>query len=322
MSREILNNDDFVLLGQKVPIEKKTILELEIAKLHTRTPIKVPVIVHRSKHKGPVLLLMAGVHGDETNGVAIVREIIKQKLNIPKRGTIICIPVFNVFGYLNQTREFPDGRDLNRMFPGSANGSLASQFAFLFRKEIAPYVDYVLDFHTGGAERDNAPQIRCVFAEEESFALGKIFGAPFILNSNYIHKTIRECVKKMGKTILLYEGGKSKSFDTNVIRYGVNGALNVMKSLGIQDGAIIHNTNSTEITKSKWIRSPYSGMFHPQVSNGAKVQKGEVIGLIADPYGEFDRMVKAPVNGYIICENTAPVVNKGDALFHISIELK
>ena len=133
-----MSNKPFIILGKEIPEGKRTVLDLEVAKLHTRTTVKVPVIIERSKNPGPVVLLLAGIHGDETNGVGIIREIINQKLNIPNKGTIICIPVFNIFGYLIQTREFPDGRDLNRMFPGSANGSLASQFAYQFTKEIAP----------------------------------------------------------------------------------------------------------------------------------------------------------------------------------------
>ena len=162
-----MSDNKFIILGREIKKGERAILELEVAKLHTRNSLRIPIIVHRAKHDGPVMLLMGGVHGDESNGVAILREIIRKKYNRPKRGTIICIPVFNVFGYLNQSREFPDGRDLNRMFPGSANGSLASQFAYKFTKEIAPLVDYVLDFHTGGAGRNNFPNIRCVLLAEK-----------------------------------------------------------------------------------------------------------------------------------------------------------
>lgn len=222
---------------------------MDVAKLHTRNSIKIPVIVERAKLDGPTLLLMGGVHGDEVNGVAIVRDLIQKKYNKPVRGTIICIPVFNVFGYLNLSRDFPDGRDLNRMFPGSSNGSLASQFASKFTKEIAPLVDYVLDFHTGGAERENFPNVRCVLHQEKAFELAKIFGAPFIVHSDYITKSIRDTINKLGKTILLFEGGKSKNLDEAVISCGVNGAINVMKHLGFLEGEITPNGNTVIIKK-------------------------------------------------------------------------
>lgn len=312
--------DTLKILGKEIKRGKSAFLELEIAKLHTRTPIKIPVIVNRSKHDGPTILLMAGVHGDEINGVAIVREIIKKEYNKPDCGTIICIPVLNVFGYLNQKRAFPDGRDLNRMFPGSLQGSLASQFAYTFRKEIVPLVDYVIDFHTGGASRENMAQVRCVFADDKALELAKVFCAPFIVHSENISKSVRETVNKLGKTILLFEGGKSKHIDQQVIDYGVKGAYNVMKHIGILKGETDTTTKPILIKKSKWVRALYSGMFKAVAANGSKVQKGGVIGYILDPYGEFEKKVKAPFDGYIFCVNNAPVVNKGNALFHISTE--
>lgn len=316
-----MSDKTFKILGKEIKKGERAFLQIEVAKLHTRNTIKIPVIVERAKIDGPTLLLMGGVHGDEVNGVAIVRNIIRKKYNRPKRGIIICIPVFNVFGYLSLTREFPDGRDLNRMFPGFDNGSLASQFAYRFTKEIAPLVDYVIDFHSGGADRANVPQIRCDLKEEKALDLAKIFGAPFISHSNYIPKSVRHLFNKMGKTILLFEGGKSKNLNESVINSGVKGALNVMKYLGIQDGEIKPNKTQIIIEKSKWLRSPSSGMFQLLVDNGSWVNKKDVIGEITDPYGEYEKKIYAPFDAYIFCVNTTPIVNKGDALFHVSLDL-
>jgi predicted deacylase len=311
----------FSLLGREIPKGERVFLELEVAKQHTRSSLKIPIIVERSKHDGPTLLLLGGVHGDEVNGVAIVREIIANAYNRPVKGTIICIPVFNVFGYLNQSRKFPDGRDLNRMFPGSSKGSLASQFAYTFTTEIAPLVDYVLDFHTGGADRDNFPNVRCVISERKSLELARVFGAPFIVHSDYIQKSIRHTVHKMGKTILLFEGGKSGSLDQSVIKVGVEGALNVMKYLGLQKGKIQVKRAPVVIAESKWIRAPHSGMFQYMVKNGTKVKRKSILGIITDPFGEFEKKITAPFDCYIYGVNTAPIVHKGDALFHVSLKL-
>lgn len=315
-----MSDKKFLILGKEIKKGGRAILEMEVAKLHTRNSLRIPVIVERAILDGPVLLLISGVHGDESNGVAILREIIRKKYNRPKRGTIICIPVFNVFGYLNQSREFPDGRDLNRMFPGSAKGSLASQFAYKFTKEIAPLVDYVLDFHTGGAGRENFSNIRCVLQEEKTFELAKVFGAPFIVNSKYIPKSIRETINKMGKTILLFEGGKSLDLDQSVINIGVEGALNVMKQLNMQEGEITIERNPIVVKKSKWLRAPYSGMFQALVKNGSKVRHKAILGKISDPFGEFEKNVFAPFDCCIFGVNTAPIVYKGDAIFHVSVE--
>ena len=315
-----MSNKPFTILGQDIPAGKRTVLDIEVAKLHTRTTVKVPVIIERSKVDGPVILLLAGVHGDEINGVGIVREIINQKLNVPKKGTIICIPVFNIFGYLIKTREFPDGRDLNRMFPGSLNGSLASQFAHQFTKEIAPFVDYVIDFHTGGGERDNISQIRLDSSEEKTLELANIFNSPYVVHSSYIAKSLRETLKKMGKTVLLFEGGKSNNLDPVVINHGIRGTKNVLIHLGFIDGEIELTENSTFIKSSKWLRSNHSGMFKLLVENGTHVKKKDLLGVIQDPFGEFKKRIFAPFDCHIFCINKTPIVNKGEALFHISID--
>lgn len=315
-----MSNTPFVILGREIKKGESATIEVEVAKLHTRNSLKIPIIVERGKEDGPVLLLMGGVHGDEMNGVAIVRDIIRKKYNKPKKGTIICIPVFNVFGYLNQDRKFPDGRDLNRMFPGSPNGSLASQFAYKFKKEIAPLVDYVLDFHTGGADRENFPNVRCLLQQPKPLEMAKVFGAPFIVNSKYIPKSIRQTINKMGKTILLFEGGKSLNLDSSVIKCGVDGALNIMKFLNMQEGEIVVKSDSVIVKKSKWIRAPHSGLFQALVKNGTKVEKKTIIGKVSDPYGSFEKNVLAPFDCYIFGLNTAPIVYKGDAIFHVSVE--
>jgi predicted deacylase len=317
-----MSDNKFLILGKEIKKGERALLEVEVAKLPTRDSLRIPIIIERSIHDGPVLLLIGGVHGDETNGVAILRDIIRKKYNKPKRGTVICIPVFNVFGFLNQSREFPDGRDLNRMFPGSAKGALASQFAYKFTKEIAPLVDYVLDFHTGGASRENFSNVRCVLKEEKALELAKVFGAPFIVNSKYIPKSIRATLNKMGKTILLFEGGKSLDLDQSVIDIGVEGALNVMKHLDMQEGEINIENDPVIVQKSKWLRAPYSGMFQSLVKNGSKVKHKAILGRISDPFGEFEKNLIAPFDCFIFGMNTAPLVYKGDAVFHVSVETK
>ncbi|OHX67452.1 succinylglutamate desuccinylase/aspartoacylase family protein [Flammeovirga pacifica] len=314
-----MSSEKFILLGTEIKKGKGAVLELEVAKLHTRNSLKVPVIVERGKKDGPVLLLLGGVHGDESNGVAIVRDIIRKKYHKPKKGTVICIPIFNMFGYLNLSRAFPDGRDLNRIFPGNKGGSLASQFAYKSTKEIAPLVDYVLDFHTGGSDRSNFPNIRCNFKEEREVALAKAFNAPFMMHSTYIHHSIRETIHKMGKPIILFEGGKSLSLDKDVIECGVNGALNVMKYLNMQEGDLNSSQKPILIQKSKWLRAPYSGIFEAMISNGEYVTKKTLIGRVSDPFGEFEKKIYAPFDCHIFGLNTAPNVYKGDALFHVSV---
>ncbi|NNC49479.1 MAG: succinylglutamate desuccinylase/aspartoacylase family protein [Flaviramulus sp.] len=312
------------ILGKAVSKGKGIQLNLDIAKLHTRTKIEVPIIIERAKKDGPCILITGGIHGDEFNGVEIVRQIVSKKFNKPTCGTIICIPIVNIFGFLNQTREFPDGRDLNRVFPGSKRGSLASRFAYHLMTEIVPHVDYCIDYHTGGRERFNVSQVR-INDDKETLELAKVFGAPFILKSKNRDKSFRDACVKKGKKVLLFEGGKSLSLNNKVADIGIAGALKVMSHLGIRDFSNELENFSPSIKakpmlieKTSWIRARYSGMYHPQAETGTFIKKGEVIGSISGPFGDFEKEVKAPYSGYIICTNESSIVNQGDALVHMT----
>ncbi|PKR79535.1 succinylglutamate desuccinylase [Brumimicrobium salinarum] len=308
----------FELLGNSILPGKTTRLTLEVAKLHTNTPIQIPVIVSHAKKHGPTLLLLAGLHGDEINGIESIRKMIKKGWHKPSYGTVICIPVFNIFGFLNLSREFPDGRDLNRVFPGTKNGSLASQFAYIFMKEIAPLTDIIIDLHTGAAQRNNYPQTRADFQDKASKELCDIFAAPFTIHSSVLAKSIRGSVTKLRKQYILFEGGKANRIDQSVVDVAIDGIKRVMQHLNMrffdieepkQPPIIIH--------KSKWIRASNSGVLNLKIDNGAYVDKGKIIATISDPYGKFERSVKAPFDGYVFNVNEIPLVNKGDALFNM-----
>lgn len=308
-----------VILGKEILPGKGAQLNLDVARLHTRTPILVPVIVERAKEDGPTVLLMAGLHGDEINGIEIVRRFLRKKLHKPTKGTIICLPVFNIFGFLNIKRELPDGRDLNRSFPGSVKGSLASQFAYHFMKEIAPHCDYIIDFHTGASQRNNFPQIRCVMSDPESMELARVFNPPFIINSSLIGKTIRESMIKMKKKILLFEGGMANSIEEIVVEEGLNGTKRLIAHLGMRNYKIDISKDREPVVlkESRWLRAPNSGMFQALVKNGSQVDRGTILAVVTDPYGNFEKKIKSPISGYVICANESPVVFKGDAIIHI-----
>ncbi len=309
-----------ILKETVLPGESKTI-NMEIARLHTMTKLKIPIIVERAKADGPVILFTAGLHGDEINGVEIVRQLIVRKINKPAKGTIICIPIINVFGFVNKTREFPDGRDLNRVFPGSKTGSLASRFAYYIMKEVVPFADYCIDFHAGGASRFNAPQIRIVPGNDELKRLSDVFNAPFTLYSKNIAGSFRSACDKLGVKMLLFEGGKSLDINTDIAHEGVEGAKRILEYFGMlnpRKRAHIPQNRSIYIEKSGWVRAKYSGLFQNKTNAGKFVEKGEAIACITDPFGKFEHKVKAPNSGYIINSNDAPIVFQGDAIFHIS----
>ena len=315
--------NDMHILGHTIPPGKGAELHLNVAQLHNQNQVQIPVLVNRGKKPGPVVLLMAGLHGDELNGVEIVRRVIRAGWHKPVSGTIICMPVFNVFGFLNRERAMPDGRDLNRSFPGAKNGSLASQFAFHFMHEIAPHVDYVIDFHTGAAQRNNAPQIRCVLKDNVSLALAEVFAPPFIIHSNFISKSIRESLIKAGRKVLLFEGGKANSIEENVVREGIQGVRRVLAHLQMKqfkEESLEDPNDSKILVSERWLRSPQSGMFQSLVENGAFLRKNQVIGLVTDPFGKSEKKIKVPSDCYVFCINESPVVYKGDAIFHVGFQ--
>jgi len=309
------------ILNRKIGLGESVQIKMDFARLNTRSKIEVPIIVERGKKEGPCILLIGGLHGDETNGVEIVRQIVAKGLNKPEAGTVICIPLLNVFGFINQTRAFPDGRDLNRVFPGSNTGSLASRFAYHLMKEVIPHIDFCIDYHTGGAQRFNYSQIRIDEGCEETFKLAKIFASPYIVYSKSPERTFRKSITKLGKKVLLFEGGKSLNLDKNVTKSGIQGAINVMHHIGVRNfSSQISHEKSVIIKSSKWIRAKHSGMFRSSVSAGQKVERGIKLGSISDPFGDFESSFKNSQEGYILNSNHSPIVNQGDALFHIGFE--
>ncbi|MBK0369573.1 succinylglutamate desuccinylase/aspartoacylase family protein [Flavobacterium agrisoli] len=310
-----------IIFGETVlPGENRTI-NVEIARLHTTTKLNIPVIIRRSKIAGPTVLFSAGIHGDEINGVEIVRQIISKKINRPARGTIICIPIINMYGFVNKSREFPDGRDLNRVFPGSKKGSLASRFAFHLVKEVLPLIDYAVDFHAGGASRFNAAQIRLTENNPDLKALADVFNAPFTLYSKNIAGSFRSASEKLKVKMLLFEGGKSLDINEDVANEGVRGVKRLLRYLNILDEKQVEEPAlypSIYIKNSVWMRAKCSGLLHDFNTVGSFVTKGTILATITDPFGKFERKVKAPHDGYVINANHSPIVYQGDAIYHIS----
>jgi predicted deacylase len=289
-------------------------IDINIARLPSHTMIDTPIYVSRGLEDGPVLALMAGMHGDEINGLEIVRRILDGGLHQPKRGTVICMPIVNVYGFLNFSREVPDGKDINRSFPGSKNGSLASRVAYHISHQVIPYIDYGIDFHTGGAMRANFPQVRAVLTIEENMVLANAFHAPFTLNAPYRPKS------RKGKNIIVYEGGESLRFDNHAIEEGIAGTLRLMHHLKMIDWSPEPKSESKVIWSTSWVRAKYAGLFQSLVQCGQLVHKGEWIGTITDPFGEFKEKVLSPETAYVIGLNNIPVINAGDALMHLGMD--
>jgi predicted deacylase len=313
------NNKIIYINGTGIHPGSSAQLNLNLYQLPTKTVIEIPVYVFRSTEPGPVLLLLAGMHGDEVNGIEIVRRLISRKeVRKPLCGSIVAIPVINIISFLYGSRDLPDGRDLNRCFPGSRTGSLGSRIAYDLMKEVISQIDFGIDFHTGGAKISNMPQLRCVCSQENNLEVATQFQPPFILNAPLRDHTLRKEAARRGKSILVFEGGESLRFDPVSIKEGIDGCLRLMQSLNMINASTPSNT-TVQLDGAIWLRAKASGLVHFHKSNGTLIEKGEEIGFICDPYGDHEERIISSHRGYIIGVNNQPVVNEGDALMHLGI---
>lgn len=310
----------FELGGENIyPGTAKTIY-LPLPSLYDWTPMDLPVHVICGKYQGPVLLITAAIHGDEINGIEIVRRLIKKKGLRKMNGTIIAIPIVNVYGFLYQKRTLIDKRDLNRCFPGSAKGSIAARLANIISTEILPLASHAIDLHTGSNHRFNLPQIRTNIDIPENEKLALAFNSPLILHSVYRDGSLREYANGKGIPFLLYEAGEAYRFDELSIRTGVNGILSVMSALEMISGGRYRVKQFTPCISraSSWIRAPQSGILRPLKKVGNKIIKGQTIAIIANPISHEEFKLITPISGIIIGDNKLPLIHEGEALFHVA----
>mgnify|MGYP003151968211 FL=1 len=308
-----------IINGIEIAPGEEKVVDVNIARLPSHTTIDVSITIARSIEPGPVLLLMGGLHGDEINGSEIVRRMIEKNDHIPKIGTVICIPIINVYGFIYVTHYVAYEIYGKRSFPGNKNGSLASRMANFLTKEILPIIDYGIDFHTGGADRTNYPQVRCMMKDPKNVDLAEAFHAPFTLDSKFRPNSLRQTANKFGKNILVYEGGESSRFDEFAIREGIKGARRLMQHLGMRETAEKADYENLVIKNSSWVRARRSGVFLSAVKSGEKIKKNQLLGHINDPFGGFKNKVTSTVNGYVIGLNHNPIVHEGDALMHLGV---
>ncbi len=292
-------------------------IDLVAGQLYTHEPIYMPVHVLKGKLDGPTMFLSAAIHGDELNGIEIVRRVLASKTLRRLRGTLIAVPIVNVLGVVHQSRYLPDRRDLNRCFPGSASGSLASRMANLFMEEVVAQSTHGIDLHTGALHRSNLPQIRGNLANPKVRKMGNAFGAPVLVDSGIRDGSLRDAATERGIPVLLYEAGEALRFDEAAIRIGVTGVLNVMRLLGMLPPRQKKPTRPFIARSTTWVRAPGSGVFRANVPLGAEVAKGQKLGMLSDPFGTEEQAVTASAKGIIIGRSNLPLVHEGEAVYHI-----
>lgn len=306
--------------GSVIPPGARTTIDLPVADLYTHAALTMPVQVVNSRRPGPTVFISAALHGDELNGVEIIRRVLKLPAIKSLRGTLIAVPIVNVHGFLRHSRYLPDRRDLNRSFPGSAHGSVAARLAHVFVSQILAAADYGIDLHTGAIHRPNLPQIRANLDDPQTLRLAEAFGCPLMVNAALRAGTLREYAFEKGVPLLLYEAGEALRFDELCIRAGVRGVTGVLRALQMlpRRGRRKPPAPSVIALDSNWVRAPESGILRSMVDLGQRVVAGQTLALVADPFGARETEVSTDHGGIVIGRSTLPLAHAGDALYHVA----
>ena len=315
-----MSRPPFEIAGKRVAAGTSGVVDLPVSILPDHTPVHMSVKVHHGKRPGPTMFVSAAVHGDEVIGVEIVRRLLRAPQLSSLRGTLLVVPVVNSFGFLNRSRYLPDRRDLNRCFPGTPSGSLGSRLAHLFLHEIVMRCDFGIDLHSAAIHRTNLPQCRITPGDKITAKMARDFGAPVILNSPLRDGSLRGEAAARGTPVLLYEAGEGLRFDEFAVRAGVAGILRVLRAQDMLPAkGIARGKSESLICKgSHWLRAPAGGLLRTFRDTGEVVEKGDVLAAISDPFGHVEVELKAPHGGILIGRAILPVVNEGDAIFHLA----
>lgn len=309
----------FQIADQEIAPGTRKTVDIPVSVLSDNTPISMSVRVVHGKVPGPVIFVSGGIHGDEVIGVEIIRRVLASKSLNTLRGTLLAVPIVNAYGLINHSRYLPDRRDLNRCFPGSDTGSLAARLANRFLTEVVERSDLGVDLHSAAIHRTNYPQVRISPGDTAMEELAEVFGAPVVMKSPLRDGSLRSAAQDIGKPILLFEGGEGLRFDEFTIRAGVAGVLRVMNHQKmISSRGVAKPKGSPQFCpSSKWVRAPMGGLLRIFKADGALVRKDELLAAVSDPFGEKEIEILAPFSGIIVGRAVMPIVNEGDAVFHI-----
>lgn len=310
----------FEIAGQSIAAGSVETVHLPVSTLPDHTPITLSVKVHHGKRPGPTMFVSAAVHGDEVIGVEIVRRLLRAPQLAHLRGTLLVVPVVNAFGFLTRSRYLPDRRDLNRCFPGHPSGSMGSRLAHIFLQEVVLRCDMGIDLHSAAIHRTNLPQIRISPRDVATRDMAQAFGAPVVLMSALRDGSLRREAAERGTCVLLYEAGEGLRFDEMAVRAGVAGILRVMRHQGMVPAKGIARAKAQPYLckSSTWLRAPAGGLLRTFRAEGETVEAGEILASVADPFGDVETTIEAPSAGILIGRAVLPVVNEGDAVFHLA----
>jgi uncharacterized protein len=307
-----------IIGGVTIPRGKRVRLDLPVARLTTGTMMSLPVTVISGSNPGPRLWLSAAIHGDELNGVDIIRRVARALRPNRLNGTVIAVPVVNVFGLLEQSRYLPDRRDLNRAFPGSARGSMASRLADLFMQQVVRQCTHGIDLHTAAIHRINLPQVRADLEDPATYDFARAFGAPVMIHSSHRDGSLRQAAARCKIPTLLYEAGEALRFDETAIQTGVDGIYRALAHLGMYTPPPLPPPASLVVRETRWVRASRGGIWHRVIALGDEVKQRQSLGFISDTFGDKPVQVRSPLTGFVIGHSQTPLVNQGDALVHVA----
>ena len=312
--------DPLTIGGVQIQPGKRTRIEIPVAQPYGPTRLTLPAVVVHGQTPGPRLFVSAAIHGDEINGVEIIRRVLRSTRVRRLRGTLIAVPIVNLYGFMQQTRYLPDRRDLNRSFPGSERGSLAGRLAEVFMREIVANSTHGIDLHTAAIHRSNLPQVRACLDDPVTRRLAESFGVPVVVDANVRDGSLRQAVLDLKMPMLLYEAGEALRFSELAIRAGVRGVLSVMADLEMIDPSRKSASRVLPVVakSTMWLRAEEGGILRVRTKLGAHIERGEVLAVISDPFGDGEKAVPSPTGGVVIGRTELPLVNEGDALFHIA----
>src|SRR3989344_77142 len=317
-----MQNKPFQIHTVTVEPGESRIINIPTPGLYAQTPMHLPVHVIHGKEEGPRLFVCAAIHGDEVLGVEIIRRLIKHSALKNVKGTLVAVPVVNIYGFIAQSRYMPDRRDLNRSFPGRREGSLTARVAYIFTNEILSRCTHGIDLHTGAIHLENYPQVRANLNLPHVKKLARAFGAPVVVDVALPIGSLRAAANKLKVPLIVYEAGEALRFNEKFADTGVKGVINVMRQLGMLHSpakrTLKPKKSSMMAHAAMWVRAPTSGMMRPFKTLGDEVKKGDPLAIIQDPFGGEGVIVEAPLNGIIIGKTFSPLVNTGRALFHLA----
>jgi uncharacterized protein len=310
---------ELIIGGVAVGMYEKREVHLRASESYSAGEVEIPLVVVRGEQPGPVLCLVAGIHGDEFNGIEVVRRVTEGLVAANIRGTVIGAPIVNLFGFWNQSRYLPDRRDLNRHFPGRASGSTAGRIAFRFWSEVVKHCTHLIDFHTGSLHRSNLPQVRADLSREDVAALALAFGERVVVHNPGQTRTLRRQAVESGIPSILYEAGEPLRFQREHVSSGVRGVRRVMRHLSMEKGAPETGRRAQVFLETRWIRAKQGGIVELSPSLGDTIRKGDTIGVVTDPLRNAKGVVTSPYSGVVIGKTLAPTVLPGLAIVHVGV---